>query len=108
MLNHTIGPVDYHRDDDWKEKVLASYEQNVRRMVAIAREKGIPILLVTPASNEKDCSPFKWEYSEGISDENRGRSLLCSILSTEKRSTSPVNQSWMPYKHARCWILAMP
>ncbi len=81
MLNHTIGPVDYHRDDDWKEKVLASYEQNVRRMVAIAREKGIPILLVTPASNEKDCSPFKWEYSEGISDENRGKiaALLDSI-----------------------------
>ena len=68
MLNHTIGPTDYHRDEIWRADVVRHYELNLQRMVAIANLAGAEILFVTPASNEKDCSPFK---SEPHTDEQK-------------------------------------
>lgn len=67
ILNHTIGPVDYHRDRQWTAKVIYHYEVNLRRMVAIAQASGAKIVFVTPASNEKDCSPFKSEHDPSLS-----------------------------------------
>ena len=62
-LNHTVGPVDYHRDDAWHAQVVADYESNLHRMLAIAAGCGAKIVFVMPAANEKDCSPFKSETS---------------------------------------------
>lgn len=61
MLNHTVGPSDYHRDDLWQTKVVRHYEWNLQRMVSIAQRSGAKIAFVTPASNLKDCWPFKSE-----------------------------------------------
>ena len=69
MLNHSIGPKDYHRDDAWREKVLRHYEWNLNRMVSIAQNAGAEIVLITPASNLRDCGPFKTESSNGLSDD---------------------------------------
>lgn len=71
-LNHTIGPADYHRDLKWETDVLAHYELNLRRMVAMSRDVGAQILFVTPASNERNCSPFKSEFSEAMTQEQKG------------------------------------
>ena len=78
MLNHTIGPIDYHRDDDWQAKVLKHYEFNLSRMVKIAENSRAKIVFLTPVSNEKNCSPFKSEFDGGLVDdeEQRLRSLL--------------------------------
>lgn len=73
MLNHSIGPRQYHRDPQWRRGVLGHYETNLHRMVAIAQQSGAQILFVTPASNEKDCSPFKSSLRDGFSDEDRER-----------------------------------
>ncbi len=62
-LNHTIGPVDYHRDDAWRDAVVADYRANVQRMIDIAQRCGAKILFVAPAANEKDCAPFKSEMT---------------------------------------------
>ncbi len=62
-LNHTIGPVDYHRDDAWRDAVVADYRANVQRMIDIAKRCGAKILFVAPAANEKDCAPFKSEMT---------------------------------------------
>ncbi len=40
MLNHTVGPIDYHRDPEWKRVYLRHYRSNLERMVSIARELG--------------------------------------------------------------------
>ncbi len=67
-LNHTPGPSDYVRDDVWTQNVLRHYEFNLNRMIAIARGAGASIVFVDPASNEKDCSPFKADepyYEDG-------------------------------------------
>ena len=60
-LNYTVGPADYHRDDQWRAKVLQHFQLNLKRMAQIARDAGAQIVFVVPASNEKDCSPFKSE-----------------------------------------------
>lgn len=70
-LNHTIGPTDYHRDPEWRARVLAHYRFNLKRMVAIARQAGADIVFVTPASNESACSPFKSEFPDGMSEGNK-------------------------------------
>ncbi len=78
ILNHTTGPVDYHRDPVWRESVLRHYEANLERMVAIARRCGAKIVFITPASNEKNCSPFKSEFSKSINESQR-REVLHSL-----------------------------
>jgi tetratricopeptide (TPR) repeat protein len=63
VLDHTVGPVSYERDDLWHEQVLAHFELNLVRMAQIARGCGAELVLVVPAVNLKDCSPFKSEIS---------------------------------------------
>ncbi|EMB16907.1 tetratricopeptide repeat protein [Rhodopirellula europaea] len=58
-LNHTVGPSDYVRDEEWSNNVRKHFRFNVRRMISIAQSANAKILFVVPASNEKDCSPFK-------------------------------------------------
>lgn len=70
ILNHTIGPVDYHRDEAWRQRVLKHYQWNLNRMVDIAQRAGAKIVFVTPASNERNCSPFKSEPAPGLSAES--------------------------------------
>ncbi len=66
MLNHTVGPADYHRDDQWHDEVVKHFEANLHRMSKTAKQAGAEILFVVPASNEKDCSPFKSELDPKI------------------------------------------
>ncbi|MDA1049636.1 MAG: tetratricopeptide repeat protein [Planctomycetota bacterium] len=68
ILNHTVGPSDYHRDNQWREDVLQHYELNLQRMAAIAKRAGAKIVFLAPAANEKDCAPFKSEAISGLSD----------------------------------------
>jgi len=83
ILNHTIGPIDYHRDPEWQAKVLNHYTFNLKRMVAIARQNKAKIVFLTPASNEKNCSPFKSESPVDLSevDQKRLNSLLSQAVS---------------------------
>ena len=73
ILNHTVGPVDYHRDEDWRASVLRHYESNLRRMVATARRAGAKLVFITPTANEKNCSPFKSENDVRLKPEDQVR-----------------------------------
>lgn len=68
MLNHSVGPLDYHADDQWHQEVLRDYELNLQRMVSIAQDADAAIVFLTPVSNLRDCSPFKSELSAEVSD----------------------------------------
>jgi tetratricopeptide (TPR) repeat protein len=68
ILNHTIGPESYHRDDDLKRQVTTHYRLNLMRMARIARSAGAGMILVQPAVNIKDMSPFKSEHREGLGE----------------------------------------
>lgn len=71
ILTHTRGPTSYHRDDELKRAVLTHYRLNLERMVRLARDAGAGVVLVTPAVNLKDMSPFKSEHREGLGEAER-------------------------------------
>jgi len=69
VLNHTIGPQSYHRDDALKDQILTHYRLNLARMVGIARSVDANIIFVQPAINLKDMSPFKSEHRARLAPE---------------------------------------
>jgi len=73
MLADSVGPEDYYRDDELRQRVLDHYRYNLIRAVDIARSVDAKVILVTPASNLRHCSPFKSEHREGLSDPDRTR-----------------------------------
>jgi tetratricopeptide (TPR) repeat protein len=90
MLNHSIGPQQYHRDPKWRSQVLQHYESNLRRIVAIARDAGAAVVFIAPASNEMDSSPFKSVVSEEIGEvESRQFLDLLKLADSQLREGSP-------------------
>jgi tetratricopeptide (TPR) repeat protein len=73
MLEH-FGPEIYERDDALKEQVLGHYRLSLTRMVRIAESAGADVMFVTPASNLKNCSPFKSQHTDGLGESDRARS----------------------------------
>ncbi|MHC4399194.1 MAG: tetratricopeptide repeat protein [Planctomycetota bacterium] len=69
VLDHTVGPSSYHRDDGLRAKILGHFEMNLDRMAAIARSQGAAIVFIKPGSNIKDCSPFKSQHCEGLDED---------------------------------------
>ena len=63
-LDHYGGLDAYRRDPPWRAAVVEHYEFNLRRMVNQAAEANVPVILVNPVSNLKDCPPFKSEPGE--------------------------------------------
>lgn len=67
LLDYRGGLVGYHRDLDERASIVRHFEYNLRQMVRLAQAAGIPVVLVDPAVNMRDCPPFKIEDSTGIS-----------------------------------------
>ena len=59
VLDHTVGPTSYERDDALRKQILEHYEWNLHKMVDLARSVGAKVVFIKPASNLKDSSPFK-------------------------------------------------
>ncbi len=67
LLDASVGPDAYKRDDVLTANVLRHYRYSLARMADMARSAGATLLLVTPASNLRHCSPFKSEQVAGRS-----------------------------------------
>jgi lysophospholipase L1-like esterase len=67
ILDYNDGLKVYHRDPEWRAGVILHYESNLNRMVAMAEEAGVPMLLILEPSNLGDCAPFKSEHKTGMS-----------------------------------------
>ncbi len=65
-----VGGVElYHRDADFSANVVRQYRQSIEAMVALARERQIPIILCTLPSNLSGVSPFKSEHRDNLTDD---------------------------------------
>jgi lysophospholipase L1-like esterase len=73
ILDYQRGLDEYHRDDAWRAGVVRHFEFNLRRMIGQAREAGVPVLLVDPPCNLKDCPPFKFEPSPQLDEAANAR-----------------------------------
>jgi tetratricopeptide (TPR) repeat protein len=60
------GPELYHRDPGFRAGVIRQYRHGIERMVALARGRGIPLILCTLPSNLSGVSPFKSEHRTGM------------------------------------------
>lgn len=78
MLDYQGGLAKYHRDESWRRGVLRHFGFNVGRMVQLSRDAGVPLLLVNPVSNLRDCPPFKAQHRDGLTPSERRRwEALC-------------------------------
>ena len=68
VLDGSVGPDDYHRDDQMRDAILEHYRISLVRMTYIAERAGAKLILVTPASNIGDFSPFKTEPGPRVND----------------------------------------
>lgn len=73
VLDHTVGPTSYVRNDELRRQILDHFAINLARIVHIGRRSGAQVMLVTPASNLKDCSPFKSLHTKELSAESLRR-----------------------------------
>lgn len=69
VLDHTVGPTTYQRDVEQRQRIIEHFQVNLTRILAIARSSGAQVVLVSPASNLKDSSPFKSQHADGLSAE---------------------------------------
>ena len=62
------GLKSYHRDEAWRKGTIEHFRHNLETMVKASRRAGVPVVLVNPASNLKDCPPFKSEHGSNLSE----------------------------------------
>ncbi|MCB9723614.1 MAG: tetratricopeptide repeat protein [Spirochaetaceae bacterium] len=82
-LESSVGLDAYHRDDALRSAVVEHFRLNLDRMVDIARNAGAELVLVVPADNLSDCSPFKSEPDPEL-DEATARSLRTRLSAAEQ------------------------
>ncbi|MCA9198319.1 MAG: hypothetical protein KDA87_12305 [Planctomycetales bacterium] len=73
LLDYQGGLADYHRDDEWTAGVVHHFEQNLLRMIHLARQAHVPLILANPVSNIRDTPPFKSTFSETLSASQRSQ-----------------------------------
>ena len=66
LLDRSMGPSEYTRDDKLRAQVVDHFQFSLARMLDIARSGAAEVILVTPASNLRNCSPFKSESRAGL------------------------------------------
>ena len=71
VLDGSVGPSAYERDDLLRDRVLEHYRFNLERIIRIARRAGAEPLLIVPASNLRGCSPFRSTPSLADDDPDR-------------------------------------
>ena len=64
-LDHAGGMARYVREDAWRRSVHVSFEATLRRIVAVTRAAGVPLILCVPASDLVDTPPFKSTLRDG-------------------------------------------
>jgi Flp pilus assembly protein TadD len=62
ILDRSAGLDLYHRDAEFSRGVVQHFAHNLRAMITLCRNAGVPVILVEPVSNVKDFSPFKSEH----------------------------------------------
>ena len=71
MLEYRGGLEKYHRDEDWRQNIELHFKFNLNRMIALANEADVPLLLANPVCNLRDCPPFKNQHRNGLTDKER-------------------------------------
>ena len=93
LLERSAGPERYEREDALRERILLHYRISLSRMVEIARSAGAEIIFVTPASNLKDCTPFKSQHTDGLESLDRTRSKELLAIALERAHETRMSEA---------------
>ena len=66
ILDQTIGPKDYVRDDEQKKKIIDHFEFNLGKIAQLTRSVDSQLIMVAPASKLRNESPFKSQARSDI------------------------------------------
>lgn len=61
----------YHRDEIWRQGTIEHFRHNLDTMLRMARRRKVPVILLNPVSNLKDCPPFKAESRADLTEGQR-------------------------------------
>lgn len=75
LLDQADGWDTYRRDMIDRQRIQRQFQRNLRRFVAVCRERKIPLLMVSPVVNLRDCPPFKSEFDSLTSDADQQQFL---------------------------------
>ena len=100
ILNHTLGPTSYHRDDRLKEQIIKHYRYSLGRMAGIAKRAGAEVLFIQPAINLKDFSPFKSEHKGGLDEASLGRWQAFAQAGAALQKEGKPGEALDPYRKA--------
>ena len=101
VLNYTVGPESYHRDDALKRQIVTHYRLNLMRMVRIARSADADIVFVQPAINIKDMSPFKSEHRDGLDEQAQQDCEALYQRATVLQEAGNLPEALLVYQQAR-------
>ena len=66
ILDRQAGLKSYQRDRTWQGNVVKHFKFNIHKMVEICDSNRVPLYLCNPASNIRDCTPFKSALTSGL------------------------------------------
>jgi hypothetical protein len=72
-LDLEAGAQTYQRDLPGQQGTIEHFRYNLEQMVRMAQQADIPIVLMNPISNLKDCPPFKSEFRADLTEQERQR-----------------------------------
>jgi len=67
LLDYRGGLEVYDRNEAWRDDVVRHFEHNLRAMIAMARDAGVPVILIRPPCNLRNSPPFKSQHRDGLS-----------------------------------------
>ncbi len=62
VLDFNDGLDYYTRDTAWREGVIEHFRINMQRLVTLAQQAEVPLVVMVPVSNLKDSPPFKSQF----------------------------------------------
>ncbi len=71
LLDYRGGLEAYHRDDPWREPVVAHFQWNLMQMAQMCKRHGVPLILMRPVVNLLDCPPMKFETKSSLPPDRR-------------------------------------
>ncbi len=73
LLDNRGGLESYQRGRLDAAAVVASLRWNLREMVAACRQRRVPIVLLVPTANIRDCPPFKVQLPQRLDSDSRAK-----------------------------------
>ncbi len=88
-LDYKNGLDKYHDDPIWRAHVIEEFRHNLRRMIQLAKEADVPILLINPGCNLRDCPPFKSQGNGNLTEVDVARFQSLCRQARESYGSNP-------------------